>query len=97
MPYNVVVLSAISEKAMTPHSSTLSWKISWTEEPDRLQSMGCEELDTTERLSICTIIEPISRKSIVPRLAASAYYSNCFHIKTKRIFVVNSIFNMKKD
>ena len=25
------------EKAMAPHSSTLAWKISWTEEPDRLQ------------------------------------------------------------
>ena len=29
-----------SEKAMTPHSSTLAWKIPWTEEPSRLQSMG---------------------------------------------------------
>ena len=28
------------EKAMAPHSSTLAWKIPWTEEPDRLQSMG---------------------------------------------------------
>ena len=24
---------------MAPHSSTLAWKISWTEEPGRLQSM----------------------------------------------------------
>ena len=29
-----------SEKAMAPHSSTLAWKITWTEEPSRLQSMG---------------------------------------------------------
>ena len=29
-----------SEKGMAPHSSTLAWKIPWTEEPDRLQSMG---------------------------------------------------------
>ena len=28
------------EKAMTPHSSTLAWKIPWTEEPGGLQSMG---------------------------------------------------------
>ena len=27
------------EKAMAPHSSTLAWKIPWTEEPGRLQSM----------------------------------------------------------
>ena len=30
----------ISEKAMAPHSSTLAWKIPWTKEPGRLQSMG---------------------------------------------------------
>ena len=28
------------EKAMAPHSSTIAWKIPWTEEPGRLQSMG---------------------------------------------------------
>ena len=31
---------AKEEKAMAPHSSTLAWKIPWTEEPGRLQSMG---------------------------------------------------------
>ena len=30
----------ISEKAMVPHSSTISWKIPWMEEPGGLQSMG---------------------------------------------------------
>ena len=29
---------AIAEKAMAPHSSTLAWRIPWTEEPGRLQS-----------------------------------------------------------
>ena len=29
----------IFKRAMAPHSSTLAWKISWTEEPGRLQSM----------------------------------------------------------
>ena len=28
------------EKGMTTHSSILAWKIPWTEEPGRLQSMG---------------------------------------------------------
>ena len=32
------------EKEMATHSSLLAWKIPWTEEPGRLQSMG---LDTT--------------------------------------------------
>ena len=30
----------ISGKAMAPHSRTLAWRIPWTEEPGRLQSMG---------------------------------------------------------
>ena len=33
-------LQGRSEKAMAPHSSTLAWKIPWTEEPGGLQSMG---------------------------------------------------------
>ena len=36
---------------MVPHSSTLAWKIPWTEEPARLQSMGSLESDTTEWLN----------------------------------------------
>ena len=35
---------------MAPHSSTLAWKIPWTEEPGRLQSMGSRRVDATERL-----------------------------------------------
>ena len=30
------------------HSSILAWRIPWTEEPGKLQSMGCTESDTTE-------------------------------------------------
>ena len=32
--------SSYAEKAMALHSSTLAWKIPWTEEPGRLESMG---------------------------------------------------------
>ena len=35
-----ITYSVDSEKAMATHSSTLAWKIPWTEEPGRLQSMG---------------------------------------------------------
>ena len=31
---------ACGEKAMAPHFSTLAWKISWAEEPGRLQTVG---------------------------------------------------------
>ena len=32
------------EKEMATHSSTLAWKISWTEKPARLQSMGLQKV-----------------------------------------------------
>ena len=32
------------EKEMAIHSSTLDWKIPWTEEPDRLQSKGSQRV-----------------------------------------------------
>ena len=35
---------------MSTNSSTLDWKIPWTEEPGRLQSMGLLRVGTTERL-----------------------------------------------
>ena len=40
LPGVYIVFIFVSEKAMAPHSSTLAWKIPWTEEPGRLQSMG---------------------------------------------------------
>ena len=39
------------EKEMATLSSTLAWRIPWTEEPGGLQSMGSQESDTTERLT----------------------------------------------
>ena len=35
----------ILEKEMATHSSTLAWKIPWTEEPGRLQSMGPQKVE----------------------------------------------------
>ena len=35
---------------MAPHSSTLAWKIPWTEEPGGLQSMGSLRVRHDERL-----------------------------------------------
>ena len=37
-----MVSSAYPEKAMATHSSTLAWRIPWTEEPGGLQSMGSQ-------------------------------------------------------
>ena len=40
------------EKEMATHSSILVWRIPWTEELGGLQSAGCKESDTTERLHL---------------------------------------------
>ena len=49
---------SVSEKAMSPHSSTLAWKIPWTEEPGRLQSMGSLRVghDSATSLSLFTFM-----------------------------------------
>ena len=46
------------EKAMATHSSTLAWKLPWTEEPGRLQSMGSRRVghDWATSLSLFTFM-----------------------------------------
>ena len=46
------------EKAMAPHSSTLAWKVRWTEESGRLQSMGLHRVghDRATSLSLFTFM-----------------------------------------
>ena len=39
------------EKEMATHSSILAWRIPWTEEPGRPQSMGLQESDMTKQLN----------------------------------------------
>ena len=50
--------ASTSEKAMATHSSTLAWKIPWTEKPGRLQSMGSQRVGhgwaTSLSLSLCS-------------------------------------------
>ena len=37
---------------MAPHSSTLAWKLPWTEEPGRLQSMGSQPAHMTMHINM---------------------------------------------
>ena len=41
------------EKGMATHSSTLAWRIPWTEKPGGLQPWGRKESDTIEWLTLC--------------------------------------------
>ena len=53
-----IELKFYGEKAMATHSSTLAWKIPWTEEPGRLQSMGSLRVrhDWATSLSLSTFM-----------------------------------------
>ena len=51
---------------MATHSSILAWKIQWTEEPDRLQSMELQESDTTEHSSITYLMSIYHMAKIKP-------------------------------
>ena len=61
---------------MATHSSNLAWRIPGTEEPGRLQSMGLQELDTTEWLSTHALLLLLSRFSRV-RLFATPWTVAC--------------------
>ena len=54
----ITILVSKEEKAMASHSSTLAWKIPWTEEPGRLQSMGSLRVghDWATSLSLSTFM-----------------------------------------
>ena len=67
--------TAEEEKAMTPHSSTLAWKIPWTEEPGRLLSMGSHRVGhdwaTSLSLSLFFTAEALGKPSCIIRYQLS--------------------------
>ena len=69
---------------MAIHSSTVAWKISWTEEPGMLQSMGRKELDMTERLHfkcVYTLVALIMKiESGEGFTKQSSFRDNMFHL-----------------
>ena len=42
------------QEGMITHASILAWRIQWTEEPRRLQSIGLQSRTQLKRLSLCT-------------------------------------------
>ena len=44
-PGSILGLGDPLEKEMATHSSILAWRISWTEKPGRLQSMGLQRVE----------------------------------------------------
>ena len=62
------------EKEMATHSSTLAWKIPWTEERGRLQPMGSQESDTTERLHFTSLLLWETSVFLIHQTAEKAYH-----------------------
>ena len=70
------------EKAMAPHYSTLAWKIPWTEEPGRLQSMGSQRVghDWATSLSFS-----LSYLTLSPTFIHRTIYTNLQYRQFNRI------------
>ena len=48
------------EKEIITHSSTLAWKIPWTEEPGRLQSMGSQRVGDDGATSVSLSLHSVT-------------------------------------
>ena len=88
------------EKEMATHSSSLAWKVPWTEEPDRLQYMGLQRIGHDWATSLSLILLWKSLKLIVevkyahPRMF-SLYYS-CFYQLLKETIALEELWQLKK-
>ena len=63
---------------MATHSNILAWKIQWTEEPGRLQSMGSQELDMSQLLRLRLIDGP-KEKNIMVNMEQDKYAKEKLH------------------
>ena len=60
---------------MATHSSILAWRIPWTEEPDRLQSIGSQRVRQTEQLTLCLSLFTIHMIDFLRHMVS---FSGCF-------------------
>ena len=64
------------EKEMANHSSFLSWRIPWTEEPGGLLSTGLQESDLTEHLTLSLPWRTLSIWPTVNILSFSPFWNS---------------------
>ena len=77
------------EKEMATHSSILAWKIPWTEEPGRLQSMGSQRIRT---VCIC-----IRKRNLKKKVDIYVYIIESFcYIPETNTIVNPAYFNKKR-
>ena len=63
------------EKEMTTHPSILAWRIPWTEEPGRLQSMGSQKSQTR--------LKPLSSSSSSRVVRSSGFQSGSLNLRNR--------------
>ena len=65
------------EKGKATYSSTLAWRIPWTEDPGRLQSTrGCKESDMTEWLTLLLLFTSLAHWLLITML----WGKNCYYL-----------------
>ena len=64
---------------MAPHSSTLAWKIPWTEDPGRPQFMGSQRVRHDWATSLSLSI-PVPFSSLIPKIAMFTLAIFCFTV-----------------
>ena len=66
---------------MAPHSSTLAWKIPWTEELGRLQSMGSQRAGNDGATNTNTLKCVLKKKDPIPLYLFSKGHLKCRNMK----------------
>ena len=73
---------------MAPHSSTLAWKIPWTEQPGRLQSMGSQRVRHNLATSLSCIGQgngnPLQCSCLENRRDAEAWWAVIYGVAQSR-------------
>ena len=59
---------------MTTHFSILTWRIPWTEEPDRLQSMGLQRVGHDGVMNTFTFIQYRNQDIDIDTIKAKQFY-----------------------
>ena len=86
------------EKEMATHSSFLVWRISWTEKPGRVQSMGSQRvghdwaINTHVQRNVIGLLSPGYSQlwvNIVPNLIIS---QNCLYLKNSFLHKIKNLF-----
>ena len=67
------------KKGMATHSSIFAWRIPWTKEPGRIQSVGCKESDMTEQPTLNTYKCKLTQSYL--QLVCQSHVTKIFNFK----------------